>query len=280
MSKIENTVLNDPPLSKKRLSNLYSPHFLKLLQFIYGSEGIISQGGIESVDLIFSGMNLNNKKILDVGSGYGGVDTYLARQYSADIIGVDKELYMINRSQELLAQVNSVLKGKVTFQTLSHPTSLKEFSEETFDLVYSKEMLYHVPVADKQNFIHEMYRVLKPGGTLIIADWMQGTPILGECLKRALRVDGFCHFVTPQSLQTMMQNAKCCSINFRDQSKEHIRYSMEDLARLKKAEHQVRQELGDDTYNTAFDSWTLWLKAQQSCELLSGILSGRKPLSV
>lgn len=266
----------DEQLSKKRLSNLYSPLFLRLLQIIYGSENIISQGGIESIDVMFSGIDLNGKKILDIGSGFGGVDTYLAQKYHTDITGVDKEPYMVFRSQELLKKAEPNLKGKVVFQTLAQPANLKEFSDSAFDYVFSKEMLYHIPVEQKQSFIDEMHRVLKPGGTLIIADWLEGNP--GNRLKQAVRIEGFCHFITPKTLCSMMQTSNFCALNYKDQTHEHIRYSNQDIARLQNAKQQVCQELGNDVFDQALTNWMLWLEAQQSHELLSGIQSGIKPI--
>ncbi len=50
---------------------MYSPLFLRALEYIYGSEGIISSGGIESVDVMLANINLDNKTLLDVGCGFG-----------------------------------------------------------------------------------------------------------------------------------------------------------------------------------------------------------------
>ena len=59
--------------SKTRLSNYYSPHFLRLSQIVFGTDEIISQGGYESVEIMFREFDLNGKKVLDIGSGFGGV---------------------------------------------------------------------------------------------------------------------------------------------------------------------------------------------------------------
>lgn len=99
--------------SKNRLSNLYSPHFLRLIQIIYGSETIISQGGTESVDNMFSGIDLEGKKILDVGCGFGGMGFYLAQKHRANILGVDKEPYMISRAEEMKTKQMTPFKGEV-----------------------------------------------------------------------------------------------------------------------------------------------------------------------
>jgi len=43
------------------------------------------------------------------------------------------------------------------------------FADASFDLVWSLESGEHMP--DKVKFLQECYRVLKPGGTLIMVTW-------------------------------------------------------------------------------------------------------------
>jgi len=73
------------------LDDEYSTGFTTLLETVYG-EGFLSQGSLESVDYIFKHINLNNKTILDIGSGLGGVEIYLAKKYSLQITGIDPVL--------------------------------------------------------------------------------------------------------------------------------------------------------------------------------------------
>ena len=46
-----------------------------------------------------------------------------------------------------------------------------EFPDDTFDLVWACESGEHMP--DKKKYVEEMVRVLKPGGSLVIACWCQ-----------------------------------------------------------------------------------------------------------
>ena len=46
-----------------------------------------------------------------------------------------------------------------------------EFPDNSFDLVWACESGEHMP--DKKAYVDEMVRVLKPGGTLVIATWCQ-----------------------------------------------------------------------------------------------------------
>jgi MPBQ/MSBQ methyltransferase len=48
-----------------------------------------------------------------------------------------------------------------------------DFPDDTFDFVWACESGEHMP--DKGRYVEEMVRVLKPGGTLVIATWCQRT---------------------------------------------------------------------------------------------------------
>jgi len=259
------------------LSNLYTPLFIRVWQIIYGSRGIISQGGANSIDDMFSGIKLTGKKVLDVGCGLGGVNFYLAQKYNVDVVGVDKEKYMIDQANKLLAEVQSSLIGRVSFKTLTTPTSLKEFKDNSFDVLYCKEMLYHVPFRKKLPYLCEMFRVLSPGGILVVGDWYSKTDVPGNVLKNAVRRDGFCHFVTKTKFRAMVKTAHFTNITYRDTSAKHIEYSQQDINRLNNSVTQICEIGGNDTVTRVSTGWNSWLEALKSGQLKASILVATKP---
>lgn len=270
---------SSPPSKMERLSNLYSPVFIDACQIIYGSKGIISQGGIQSVDDMFSGVALEGKKILDAGCGVGGTDIYLAQKYNVEILGVDKEPYMTSEAEKLLSKQQRPLKGRVRFQTLQAPTSLREFPDNTFDLVYSKEMLYHVPVENKQQYVNEMFRVLKPGGILVTADWHSHADELGAHLNRVLQfgTPGFCYFITPKHFHTILKTAKFANILFRDVSQEHINYQKKDICRLRDKASKLCRIADSNALKRWTRNWNLFHDALESGDLRASIFIAKKP---
>lgn len=264
----------------ERLSNLYSPVFIDACQVIYGSKGIISQGGIQSVINMFKGIPLDGKKVLDAGCGVGGTDIYLAQKHCVEILGVDKEPYMTSEANKLLSKQQQSLKGRVHFQTLKAPTSLQEFPDNTFDVVYSKEMLYHVPVEDKQQYVNEMFRVLKPGGILVTADWHSRIAELGPVMKRMLQggTPGFCYFITPEHFHTILKTAKFANILFKDASQEHIDYQKDDICRLQEKAQKLCKMANADALNRWTRNWQLFLEAMESGDLRSSVFIAKKPM--
>ncbi|HEY9643982.1 MAG TPA: methyltransferase domain-containing protein [Coleofasciculaceae cyanobacterium] len=105
------------------------------------------------------------KQILDVGCGIGGSSLYLAEKFHADATGITLSPVQSNRA---IARAQAAgLSSRTTFQVadaLDMP-----FADQSFDLVWSLESGEHMP--DKQKFLQECYRVLKPGGKLILVTW-------------------------------------------------------------------------------------------------------------
>lgn len=144
----------------------YSKAFSDALQFIWG-EGFLSPGGPEEVREMLAGHDLRGSIMLDIGSGAGGIDVLLAREYGAsEVVGIDVEPRLIEEARALVRREG--LESRIRFD-LVEPGPLP-YADESFDLVFSKDAMVHIP--DKAALYAEVMRVLKPGGFFIAADWL------------------------------------------------------------------------------------------------------------
>jgi len=109
-----------------------------------------------------------NAKVLDVGCGVGGTSRYLAKNLgpNADVTGITLSPNQVKRAQELAVE-QEVPNAK--FQVMNALDM--EFEDNTFDIVWACESGEHMP--DKEAYINEMMRVLKPGGKFVMATWCQ-----------------------------------------------------------------------------------------------------------
>jgi ubiquinone/menaquinone biosynthesis C-methylase UbiE len=110
--------------------------------------------------------------VLDVGCSAG----YLARKLAAAaepggrVTGVDPSQAAIS-----YAQRHAGLAGLATTFTVGTAQDLP-LPDTSFDVVTCTLALHHVPVRRRQDALAEMYRVTKPGGRLLLADFDPARP--------------------------------------------------------------------------------------------------------
>lgn len=100
--------------------------------------------------------NLNNKKVLDVGCGFGKDILTYEKLGAKEVYGVDPSKYMINEAKKIVKDKEKVVLGNVE----SMP-----YKDGQFDVVVSRFSLHYLKNLDKA--YNEISRVLKKGGVFI-----------------------------------------------------------------------------------------------------------------
>ncbi len=94
------------------------------------------------------------KSILDIGCGSGGITLHLVERHGADhATGFDVELPVVEAAR--LRASKRGLSDRATF--VHAPPGDLPFYDQTFDMVFSKDALLHVP--DKDALFAEIFRV-------------------------------------------------------------------------------------------------------------------------
>jgi SAM-dependent methyltransferase len=105
------------------------------------------------------------RRLLDAGCGTGGTTTWL-RRYGR-VVGVDLAAEAVPFWQQ--RGLRWAARGSVAALPLA---------SESFDLVTCFDVLYHRQVADEAPVLAEFWRVLRPGGTLLLRvpayGWLRG----------------------------------------------------------------------------------------------------------
>ncbi|WP_192384294.1 class I SAM-dependent methyltransferase [Mesorhizobium silamurunense] len=183
----------------------YPTEVTDAVELIWG-EGMLSPGGPEKVAEMLEDIDLSGGRVLDIGSGLGGVDVLLATKHcAAAVIGIDVEPHLIKSARDLAARKG--LAGRVIFKLVA-PGRLP-FADASFDLVFSKDAMLHI--ADKPALYVEVLRVLKPGGWFIAADWLWSegaaeSGIVHEWLAESQSLSKFA-FTTPAAALQALINA-------------------------------------------------------------------------
>jgi cyclopropane fatty-acyl-phospholipid synthase-like methyltransferase len=125
-------------------------------------------------------------RVLDAGCGVGGSSFWLARHTGATAVGITSV-----RSQVAIARrmAGRDAPGRAVF--LAADYTAVPFRAASFDAVWALESLCHA--ADKAAFYREAAHVLRPGGRLIVAEYMRAARPLGPDGERLVRewLDGW-----------------------------------------------------------------------------------------
>ncbi len=127
------------------------------------------------------------QRVLDVGCGTGTLCLLIKQtQPQAEVVGVDGDPEILALAQ------NKARKAGVAVQ-FDHGLSTElPYPDAYFDRVLSTLFFHHLSPEDKKRTAAELFRVLKPGGELHIADWGKAANPLMRGLFWGIQIlDGF-----------------------------------------------------------------------------------------
>ena len=162
-------------------------------------------------------------RVLDAGCGVGGASVYLAKKIGCHVTGIT-----ICPRQVGSAKKNS-LKEKVSHLTefFEMDYMSTEFPENSFDVVWGLESICYAE--NKEKFIQEAYRILNPGGRLIIADGFASKQNYFGIEKRMMNrwLDGWIvnYLDTPDSFKLFARKAGFNNIDYKDVTENVFRTS-------------------------------------------------------
>lgn len=141
--------------------------FFDALLAVFGLGAPLTQRVIERARI------QDGERVLDVGCGTATLlIAAKSRSPTTQMVGVDTDERVLQIARKKITQhlveVEIVRAGA---EHLPFPTS-------SFDLVMSTLLFRHLPTEIKQQAMHEIYRVLTPGGRFLLADFVKPEGVL------------------------------------------------------------------------------------------------------
>ncbi|MEO6473395.1 MAG: class I SAM-dependent methyltransferase [Aeromicrobium sp.] len=101
--------------------------------------------------------------IVDVGCGTGTLTIAIAAQTPAKVVGIDGDPAILELARRK--------QGAERVEWRQGLADSLPFADDSVDCVVSTLVMHHLPRDTKVASLDEMARILRPGGTLLIADW-------------------------------------------------------------------------------------------------------------
>jgi len=153
-------------------------------------ENLISAGNLDAIHIAtLSAANLTpGDRLVDVGCGSGRLAIAASALYSGRrrleaIVGIDATPGMIDLAKLRARQANSIAEFKIgTAESLP-------LEDGSADAVTSSYLFHHLPSDVKRDALCEMWRVLAPGGRLVVTDYATPKGLFGQLAALPMRVN-------------------------------------------------------------------------------------------
>lgn len=168
MSKNEHYI---PALGLDALTPLYDPVLHWVFQEERFKQQLVQQANIQP-----------GQRVLDLGCGTGTLTILIKQAHpAADVMGLDGDLNVLTlaRAKAERAGVALALHAGMAFQL--------PYADQTFDRVLTSLVLHHLTTENKQRTLHEVARVLQPGGALYVLDFGEPHHPLAYLISLVLR---------------------------------------------------------------------------------------------
>jgi cyclopropane fatty-acyl-phospholipid synthase-like methyltransferase len=221
---------------------------------LYGKERL-RRGESRVIEQMFTSIDLQGKKALEIGSRLGSIAFYLAQKYDMRITGLEGEEPLIAEAKQ---RTPHTLTDKVNFLPFSLPFctgSDGPFPCGSFDLIYSKMTSWNV--LNQSDMIAECHKLLKAEGTLVISQLLFSDPFQKKS-QELLTSDSFSKLKllkTETEYRELLKQNGFKIILLKDESKRYYKYYQKALKVLSAKKQALVSSYGEEEFNACLEQY-------------------------
>lgn len=223
-------------------------------------------GDIEAIKIAFRNLHPNvDRQILDVGCGLGGTANYLYKNNYGNVMGIDIDSGLIDFAQNKYPYIN--------FETLAAEKAASRFNKCAFNLVYFFSSMYCME--NKNQVINSVKSLIKPGGYLIIFDYIQGEYYQGEnpFSDKSSKVFQPLSFLTMK--QSLSRNGWQIE-NLEDISQNFLIWYENIISKLTQNKRYLSGQYSDRCFNKVYSRFSTLVSLIRSNKIGGGTIMAKK----
>jgi len=205
-------------------------------------------------------------RFLEIGVGTGRIALPLA-ELGYDVTGVDISREMLSKLREKL---NAHLDAGRALRLRVEEADAHDlpFQDDTFDAAIAVHV-FHL-IADARRAVHEVFRVLRPGGALLIcADMVEGTeqPSVSDKWREIVRQHGHAVPNSSEAASMLLDHLQSTIPGIVIEMLKPVSWSAkishaEELDSIRRRLWSQTWRLPDETFERCFDELTAWFDTQ------------------
>lgn len=250
----------------------YHGAMITMLELIWGT-GFMVPGGEGNVANLMKGLDVRDKRVLDIGAGIGGPAFIVAEQYGAYVVGTDLEPHLVEQARKSARELG--LADRTEFRVVK-PGPL-EFPDASFDVVMSSGAF--TQIENKKEMFGECLRVLRPGGMLTSYDWMKLEGEYSDDMRYWFEKEGLTYAMeTLARHEVLLREAGFVDVEVEDRSDWYRRVVKKEFETIQSELYPRMVELMGQKWADHFvENWRAMMVVCDKGEMRQGYCRGRKP---
>ncbi|WP_415904822.1 class I SAM-dependent methyltransferase [Neptuniibacter sp. QD48_55] len=192
-------------------------------------------GGIKASMKLLQQIKLcRPNRVLDIGSGLGGLMRLIESKLEINVIGLD----ITHEFNQTHQQISQLLPSFDAPKLITSDAQQLPFCSDSFDLIIFQHSLLNIP--NSQQALAECRRVLKPQGRLLLHEVIQGPNT--EAMQFPVpwaREPSNSHLITQSELVSLLEQAGFKIQSYDDWSQEALAWRQKQLSKEQQSKSQT-----------------------------------------